>query len=178
MNHLNVWAWLKKRARFYYYHRPIGSQNHCEDEDVLGHSSSSHSLCTVEMNEQYRSTTSLKNLVDDANKKSYEYEAYYDTQRSYDYESEQDNGTADNVTSEATSMQIAYSMGGASVRLASSEGDNMQYNTGADYDRDSTVLSVSLGILRFIISTLGSSVKYFHKSLFEVATEHTAKSSE
>jgi outer membrane protein OmpU len=60
------------------------------------------------------------------------------------YESEQDNGTADNVTSEATSMQIAYSMGGASVRLASSEGDNMQYNTGADYDRDSTVLSVSL----------------------------------
>jgi outer membrane protein OmpU len=60
------------------------------------------------------------------------------------YESEQDNGTAANVTSEATSMQIAYSMGGASVRLASSDGDNMQYNTGADYDRDMTVLSVSL----------------------------------
>jgi outer membrane protein OmpU len=60
------------------------------------------------------------------------------------YESEQDNGTADNVTSEATSMQIAYSMGGASVRLASSDGENMAYQTGADYDRDSTVLSVSL----------------------------------
>ena len=60
------------------------------------------------------------------------------------YESEQDNGSSANVTSEATSMQIAYSMGGASVRLASSDGDNMQYNTGADYDRDMTVLSVSL----------------------------------
>jgi hypothetical protein len=60
------------------------------------------------------------------------------------YESEQDNGTAANVTAEATSMQIAYSMGGASVRLASSDGENMAYQTGADYDRDSTVLSVSL----------------------------------
>jgi outer membrane protein OmpU len=60
------------------------------------------------------------------------------------YESEQDNGTAANVTSEATSVQIAYSMGGASVRLASSEGDNMAYQTTAAYDRDMTVLSVSL----------------------------------
>jgi outer membrane protein OmpU len=60
------------------------------------------------------------------------------------YESEQDNGTAANVTTEATSMQIAYSMGGASVRLASSDGENMAYQTGVDYDRDSTVLSVSL----------------------------------
>jgi outer membrane protein OmpU len=58
------------------------------------------------------------------------------------YESTQNN-TA-NVTAEATSMQIAYSMGGASVRLASSDGENMAYQTGVDYDRDSTVLSVSL----------------------------------
>jgi outer membrane protein OmpU len=60
------------------------------------------------------------------------------------YESTQDNGTAANVTSEATSIQIAYSMGGASIRLASSEGDNMAYQTAAAYDRDMTVLSVSL----------------------------------
>ena len=60
------------------------------------------------------------------------------------YESEQDNGTAANVTSEATSVQIAYSMGGASVRLASSDGDNMAYGTAASADRDMTVLSVSL----------------------------------
>mgnify|MGYP001307618677 CR=1 FL=1 len=58
------------------------------------------------------------------------------------YESEQTNTT--NVTSEATSVQIAYSMGGASVRLASSEAENMDYQTGADYDRDSTTLSVAL----------------------------------
>ena len=58
------------------------------------------------------------------------------------YESEQDNTT--NVTNEATSVQIAYSAGGASIRLASSEGDNMAYQTGAAYDRDNTVLSVSL----------------------------------
>merc|ERR1711981_1031978 len=37
------------------------------------------------------------------------------------YESEQTNTT--NVTNEATSVQIAYSMGGASVRLASADGE-------------------------------------------------------
>jgi outer membrane protein OmpU len=58
------------------------------------------------------------------------------------YESQQTN-TAD-VTAEATSFQIAYSMGGASIRLAESSADNMDYQTGAAYDRDNTVLSVSL----------------------------------
>jgi len=58
------------------------------------------------------------------------------------YESEQTNST--NVTNEATSIQVAYSAGGLSLRLATSEGDNMAYQTGAAYDRDSTVLSVAL----------------------------------
>ncbi len=58
------------------------------------------------------------------------------------YESEQTNTS--NVTSEATSVQIAYSMGGASVRLASAEGENMAYQTTAAYDRDVTTLSVAL----------------------------------
>jgi outer membrane protein OmpU len=58
------------------------------------------------------------------------------------YESEQTNTT--NVTNEATSMQIAYSMGGASIRLAEGQSDNQDYQTGAAYDRDNTVLSVSL----------------------------------
>jgi len=58
------------------------------------------------------------------------------------YESEQTNAT--NVTNEATSVQIAYSMGGASIRLAQGSGDNMAYQTGAAYDRDNTVLSVAL----------------------------------
>jgi outer membrane protein OmpU len=58
------------------------------------------------------------------------------------YESEQDNTT--DVTAEATSMQIAYTMGGASIRLAEGSVDNGSYQTGTDYDRDGTTLSVSL----------------------------------
>tara|TARA_B100000029_G_C17587156_1_gene961477 strand:- start:1373 stop:2377 length:1005 start_codon:yes stop_codon:yes gene_type:complete len=58
------------------------------------------------------------------------------------YESDQDNST--DVTAEATSVQIAYSMGGASIRLAEASVDNAKYQTGAAYDRDATTLSVSL----------------------------------
>jgi hypothetical protein len=58
------------------------------------------------------------------------------------YESEQDNTT--DVTAEATSMQIAYTMGGASIRLADGSVDNGSYQTTAMYDRDGTTLSVSL----------------------------------
>ena len=59
------------------------------------------------------------------------------------YESAQTN-TGGDVTNEATSMQIAYSVGGASIRLAEGQSDNQDYNTGVSYDRDNTVLSVSL----------------------------------
>jgi outer membrane protein OmpU len=58
------------------------------------------------------------------------------------YESEQVQTT--NVTNEATSIQIAYSVGGASIRLAEGQSDNQDYQTGVAYDRDNTVLSVSL----------------------------------
>jgi len=58
------------------------------------------------------------------------------------YESEQTSTT--NVTNEAESYQIAYSMGGASIRLAEGRSDNQDYNTGTNYDKDNTVLSVSL----------------------------------
>jgi len=58
------------------------------------------------------------------------------------YESEQTNTT--NVTNEATSVQIAYSVGGASIRLAEGQSDNQDYQTGTAYDRDNTILSVSL----------------------------------
>jgi hypothetical protein len=59
------------------------------------------------------------------------------------YESEQLKGTT-YVTAEADSYQIAYSMGGASIRLAESNVDNTAYQTAASYDRSGTVLSVSL----------------------------------
>jgi len=58
------------------------------------------------------------------------------------YESAQTN-TA-NVTAQATSVQIAYSVGGASIRLADGDVDNAAYQTGAAYDLEGTVLSVSL----------------------------------
>tara|TARA_B100001123_G_scaffold367329_1_gene427557 strand:+ start:230 stop:1243 length:1014 start_codon:yes stop_codon:yes gene_type:complete len=51
-------------------------------------------------------------------------------------------GTA--VTAEATSVQIAYTMGGASIRLAEASVDNAKYQTTAAFDRDATTLSVSL----------------------------------
>ena len=57
------------------------------------------------------------------------------------YESEAE-GSA--VTAEASSIQIAYTMGGASIRLAEAQADNMKYQTTAAYDRDATTLSVSL----------------------------------
>jgi len=58
------------------------------------------------------------------------------------YESDQVN-TA-NVTAEAESLQVAYTFGGASIRLAEASVDNSAYQTLASHDRDGTTLSVSL----------------------------------
>ena len=58
------------------------------------------------------------------------------------YESKQTSTT--NVTAEADSVQIAYSMGGASIRVMDASATNMDYNTNATQDRDNTVISVSL----------------------------------
>ena len=58
------------------------------------------------------------------------------------YESKQTSTT--NVTAEADSVQIAYSMGGASIRVMDASATNMDYNTSASQDRDNTVISVSL----------------------------------
>ena len=45
---------------------------------------------------------------------------------------------------EVNSWQIAYTMGGASIRLAETSVDNAAYQTATNYDRDGTTLSVSL----------------------------------
>ena len=58
------------------------------------------------------------------------------------YESDQDAAT--DVTAKASSVQIAYSMGGASIRLYEGEVDNNSYQTGAANDRKATILSVAL----------------------------------
>jgi len=58
------------------------------------------------------------------------------------YESEQKSTT--NTTAEATAISVAYSMGGASIRLADVSADNTAYQTTAAYDKDGRTLSVSL----------------------------------
>jgi len=58
------------------------------------------------------------------------------------YESTQTSATS--VTAEASTIQIAYSMGGASIRFAEADVSNGSYQTTAAYDRDGRTLSVSL----------------------------------
>ena len=58
------------------------------------------------------------------------------------YDSTQSNST--NVETSASSVQIAYTMGGASFRLAEASVDNKTYTTGAANSRDATTVSVSL----------------------------------
>jgi len=48
------------------------------------------------------------------------------------------------VRAEVSSLQIAYSMGGASMRLAQMDGDNLKYTTGTGQDKDATVISLAL----------------------------------
>jgi hypothetical protein len=59
------------------------------------------------------------------------------------YESDQSNSGGD-VTAEAESFQVAYTMGGMSIRLAQASIDNAKYQTAADYQRDARTVSVSL----------------------------------
>ena len=58
------------------------------------------------------------------------------------YKSEQTSTT--NVETEASSVQIAYSAGGLSVRLADQTVDNALYSTATTAQRDVTTLSVAL----------------------------------
>ncbi len=58
------------------------------------------------------------------------------------YESEQ-QGTTSN-TAEAESIQLAYSSGGLSIRVAEQEVDNKNYQTTTADQRDATTLSVAL----------------------------------
>jgi hypothetical protein len=58
------------------------------------------------------------------------------------YTSDRSGTTA--VELEASSVQIAYSMGGLSIRLADAQIDNQNYTAGAANSRDATTLSVAL----------------------------------
>ena len=52
--------------------------------------------------------------------------------------------TNESVHMEVSSYQIAYSMGGASIRYAKNDVTNASYQTTSNFDSDSNVLSVSL----------------------------------
>ena len=54
----SICMWLKKRRKV------IGSHQSRSEDDVDALERSTSSLSTVKMNDQYRSSTSLKNLVD------------------------------------------------------------------------------------------------------------------
>ena len=45
---------------------------------------------------------------------------------------------------EVSSLQAAYSMGGASIRLATIDADNVGFSSAASADQEATVMSVSL----------------------------------
>ena len=64
---------------------------------------------------------------------------FHDSQQGFVNETDQAS-----VLSEVESFQIAYTMGGASIRIAEVEADNIKYQTGTAFDKDATVISVSL----------------------------------
>jgi outer membrane protein OmpU len=51
---------------------------------------------------------------------------------------------ATSVEAEAQSLQVAYSMGGASIKVAETTGDNLKYTSGSGQDRDATTIALSL----------------------------------
>ena len=53
-------------------------------------------------------------------------------------------GKNEAVTADVASYQIAYSIGGASIRYAETDADNAAYQTSNIYDKDARVISVSL----------------------------------
>jgi len=69
--------------------------------------------------------------------------SYYDS-RKEDLSNDVQGYSEDNIYVEVTSYQVAYSMGGASLRLAQVEADNVDFSADQSADRDATVVSVSL----------------------------------
>ena len=54
------------------------------------------------------------------------------------------SGQGTNQETEASSFQLAYTMGGASVKIAETSVDNWGYQTTTAFDRDGTTVSLSL----------------------------------
>jgi hypothetical protein len=58
-------------------------------------------------------------------------------------QSEQNNMGATNVEVEVESIQMAYSMGGATIKVAETSTDNAVYSTANQYDGTSVMLSLA-----------------------------------
>jgi len=57
---------------------------------------------------------------------------------------ESDVSSTTNVTAEADSIQAAYTMGGATFRIADVEVENQAYSTSAGTDKEATIISLGL----------------------------------
>jgi outer membrane protein OmpU len=57
---------------------------------------------------------------------------------------ESDVSTTTNVTAEADSIQAAYTMGGATLRIADVDVENQAYSTSAGTDKEATIISLGL----------------------------------
>jgi outer membrane protein OmpU len=60
------------------------------------------------------------------------------------HESEANKTNSTNVDNDAYSLQLAYSMGGASLKIAETHVDNANYQTGAANDIDGTTIALTL----------------------------------
>jgi hypothetical protein len=56
-----------------------------------------------------------------------------------------ENAATADVELEVTSLQLSYTMGGASIKIAETSADNINYNnTGTTFDRDGTTVALTL----------------------------------
>jgi outer membrane protein OmpU len=60
------------------------------------------------------------------------------------HESEANKTNATNISNDAYSLQLAYSMGGASIKVAETHVDNANYTSGAANDIDGTTIALTL----------------------------------
>ena len=61
-----------------------------------------------------------------------------------EHESKKDVSGGTDITASVESFQIAYSMGGASIRLAEATATNIKFATGTSNEKDGTTISLSL----------------------------------
>jgi hypothetical protein len=60
------------------------------------------------------------------------------------HESEANKTNSTNIDNDAYSLQLAYSMGGASIKVAETHVDNANYQSGAANDIDGTTIALTL----------------------------------